>query len=44
MKKYQKPALVKTARLQALTAQQVNSPPQADNGNSGGTNEGGSIV
>jgi len=42
MKKYEKPTLVKAARLQALTAQQVSSQPPANNGN--GNNEGGSIV
>ncbi|BAV48254.1 Nucleic acid binding and Aminoacyl-tRNA synthetase domain containing protein [Mesorhizobium loti] len=46
VKKYEKPRLVKAARLQALAAQQVSSQPPVDNGsdNSGGNNEGGSIV
>lgn len=42
MKKYEKPTLVKAARLQALTAQ-VSSRPPVDDDNSDGNNEGGSI-
>ncbi|WP_280952445.1 MULTISPECIES: hypothetical protein [unclassified Mesorhizobium] len=38
MKKYEKPTLVKAARLQALTAQQVSSqPPVDDNSDGSGT-------
>jgi len=44
MRKYEKPALVKAARLQALTAQQASSQPPVDNGNGDGNNEGGSIT
>ncbi|WP_282595059.1 hypothetical protein [Mesorhizobium amorphae] len=44
MKKYEKPTLVKAARLQALTAQQVSSQPPLDNGNSDGNAEGGSVI
>lgn len=40
MKKYEKPTLVKAARLQALTAQVSSKPP---GNNSNGNNEGGSI-
>jgi len=44
MKKYEKPTLVKAARLQALTAQQATSQPPVDNGNSDGNDEGGGIT
>lgn len=44
MKKYERPTLVKAARLQALTAQQASSQPPVDNGNNeGGNNEAGTI-
>ncbi|WP_281407759.1 MULTISPECIES: hypothetical protein [unclassified Mesorhizobium] len=44
MAKYEKPTLVKAARLQTLTAQQASSQPPADDGNADGNDEGGDIV
>ena len=37
MKKYEKPARVKAARLQTLTAQPAGSQPPVDNGNGNGS-------
>ncbi|MDX8435424.1 MULTISPECIES: hypothetical protein [Mesorhizobium] len=37
MKKYEKPTLIKAARLQAVTAQQATSQPPVENGNSNGS-------